>query len=308
MAGSLLVAGVAVPVWQQGRIEKLTTESVSLRGQVDEMIKLREETQKGVNMVSSGGEAQNLRETNEKLKKEILELRGRVSAATTATIKAQAQTAIAQEKSETNSLPAGINGFMKGIVEQQIMGKLTAMKSKVKLTDQQEESIREILRKQMEQAVELSQKMISGKMSKDEMVNMQKGGGNPEEQIKALLTPEQLTLYKEYKTEETTSNARLAANGEMLLMQNALSLTQDQQDQVYKALYEVSYNQLSGKLAEDMPKNSDTAAVMKWQVDRKVKALEKILSPEQLQKYREQQENQAKLITSMMPGDQKKGQ
>jgi RNA polymerase sigma factor (sigma-70 family) len=313
LAGTLLVAGVAVPVWQQGRIEKLTTDSVRLQDQVTEMLKLREEANKpqaaAPSSATASAEVQGLREANDKLQKEVLQLRGRVSAATTATLKAQTQAAAAENGKETNAMSAGLSGMMRGILEQQFMGKLPLMKTKLKLTDQQEEAVRDIMRKQVDQAVEASQKMLAGKMTKDEMANTQKTTGNPEEQIKALLTPEQLPLYTAYKTEENTSNASLVANAELLQMQqNSLVLTQEQQDQAYKALYEHTFKQFTGKLAENMPKDGDPNKAMQWTVDQKVKALESILNEDQLKKYREFQENQAKMISSMMPKDDKKGQ
>ena len=48
---------------------------------------------------------------------------------------------------------------------------------------------------------------------------MVKGGGNSEEQIKALLTPEQQAEYATYQKEEAVSNARVMANAELLQMQ-----------------------------------------------------------------------------------------
>jgi hypothetical protein len=193
--------------------------------------------------------------------------------------------------------------MVRGAVEQQIMGKLPLLKSKLRLSDQQEAAIREIMTRQVDQAVEASQKMLAGKMTRADMTSLQKNTGNPEEQIKALLTPEQLPLYQEYKTEESASNARLVANAELIQMQGSLGLSQEQQDQVFKALYEHTLSQFSGNMMQNMPKTGDAAALVQWQLDQKVKALESALTPGQLDKYREIQASQAKMIMGLMPKD-----
>jgi RNA polymerase sigma factor (sigma-70 family) len=308
LAGTLVVAGIAVPVWQQKRIDKLATESTSLREQVSELPKLRAEVEKLQTAVATNPELASMRAANEKLQQEVMQLRGRVSASITTLAKAREQTAAATAKSssqETNAVTAGMSDFMRGTVEQQVMGKLPLMKTKLKLSDQQEAAIREIMRKQVDQATEAAQKMLTGKWTKEEMSSLEKNSGNPEDQIKALLTPEQLELYKDYKTEEFSSNARLYANAELIQMQGSLGLNQEQQDQVFKVLYEHTFNQLSGKTAETMPKNSDFNAIMQWQVDQKVKALESVLNADQLAKYRVAQEKQAKMMSVMMPKDAK---
>lgn len=120
---------------------------------------------------------------------------------------------------------------------------------------------------------------------------------------KVRLSPEQLTAYKEYKHEEAISNARLAANAELLQLQAMVPMEAEAQDQAFAALYDLTLSTLEGSISEgaDVPKASDPAALIQWQVERKIKALEGVLTPEQLDGYRRLQENQMKLIKALLP-------
>lgn len=247
-----------------------------------------------------------LRATNQVLHREVLRLRGQISAAS------QAQPAptgsdnpspamAAAGGEETNSPMQGFSSLMKGAMEQQLMGQFDRMKARLNLTPEQQSAISNILKKQAEVASGAAQRMFSGKMSQEEMTSLQKSAANPEEQIKALLDPDQLSKYQELKREESVSNARLAANSEVLQMQNVLGLSQEQQDQAYEALYQQTLEMMSGNLAKSLPQGMDPSAMLQLQMDQKTKSMEGILTPEQLQKYRQLQEKQMELIKNLMP-------
>ncbi len=121
---------------------------------------------------------------------------------------------------------------------------------------------------------------------------MAKNAGNPDEQIKALLTPDQLASFPAYQQEEAAHTASLAANQELLQMQSSLDLTAEQLDRVYAALYDLNFNQLTGSMK---PSSANMADAMQWVLDQKAKALESILTPNQLDQYRQQLATQAKL-------------
>jgi hypothetical protein len=82
------------------------------------------------------------------------------------------------------------------------------------------------------------------------------------------------------------------ANQELLSMQSTLGLTAGQLDKAYAALTEVSLAQLNG--TSKPPITSDMAAMIEWQSEQKIKALESVLTPTQLTSYRQQQAAQVK--------------
>lgn len=68
---------------------------------------------------------------------------------------------------------------------------------------------------------------------------------------------------------------------------------------VYGALYNVSFDQISGNMK---PPSSitDMGEAMAWALDQKTKALEAVLTPAQMETYQQQQANQAKLMKNIV--------
>jgi hypothetical protein len=248
-------------------------------------------------------EVERLRGAESELKLEVARLRNELGTVQRAAASSLAAAAVRVDAA-TNAkpaLPTAMAVAMKAAVEQQTVGKLVRLKPRLNLTPEQEEGVRAILMRQAEHISGMAEKMLSGKLSREEMTSMGKDAVVPESEIKALLTPEQLTAYAEFKQEENVGNARLVANAELLQMQAAVGLTQDQQDKVYNALYDFTMDSLNGKIGDTPPRSDDPAAAMNWQFDRKVKALEPVLTPEQLEAYRKIQDSQRKMIEGFLP-------
>lgn len=131
-----------------------------------------------------------------------------------------------------------------------------------------------------------------------------RAGGDPEAQIKALLTPDQLAEYPAYQQDENVHNASLAANTEVTQLQTTLELTQDQLDPVYAALYDLTLNELSGKATP--PPSTNMTDALTWSFDQKVKILTPLLTPAQLETYRQQQASMASLVNKMLNPDKAK--
>ncbi len=191
--------------------------------------------------------------------------------------------------------------MVKSVIEQQVQGQMGRMKAKLNLSSDQEQAIRNILMAQADRTSSAAQKLLSGKLTKEEMASLNQTTGNPEEQIKALLSPAQLTAYQDYKQDEKISNARMAANAEIMQMQNVLGLTQEQQDKAFPLLYEQTLQQLTNAAAATTPKTSNQVAVMEQYFDGKIRALQGVLTPAQLDSYRQFQASQLKMMKTMMP-------
>jgi hypothetical protein len=294
----VIVVALGGSIWQQIRVSRLETENRNLRRQVRELSPLRPEVERLRKTDVDRAELERLRRKDSQQQLELAQLRDRASRVQRSESEAAE---LKQELDRQKDSSPGTNfltGAMKGMIEQQLLGQLGRMKTKLNLTLDQEQAIREILLKQVERGTEMAQKLLSGKIKKEEMAELAKSDGNPKEQIKALLTPEQQAAYEEYQKEEAVGNARLAANAEMLQMQNVLGLTQEQQDKVFPVLYDHTLKQISGDSA---PKDGNVAAWFEGQIDRKVKALEGILTPEQLASYRQMQEQQAQMFKTILP-------
>ena len=307
LAAVVVTAGLGVATVQQSRVGALSRENARLQSQVTELSPLRAEVARLKNEVASS--APDVQQRKSQL--EIAGLRGRLTMALARLRELETPPAdTAQTNSDAGTEPEEdavapkvnviMQAGMRMAMESQTLAKLPRLKERLGLSPEQEEAVRKILQRQFDQGLEMATNMFAGNLTQEDIMEKAKTGEitDPRSEIQALLTPEQKTAYKEYEQEEHASMARLAANGELLQMQAPLGLTQDQQDEVFKALYHQS---LDMKL-NPPPTNPDGPnSTMQWMVDQKVKALEKVLSPEQLKKYREMQEQQMKMAISLMP-------
>jgi hypothetical protein len=200
----------------------------------------------------------------------------------------------------TNALGA-MHDMMQGMAMENSRSRLLRMKDKLKLTTEQEEAIAKIMGRQAEENTAMTQKVLSGSMTKQEMNAMAKNHVNPEKEIRALLNPEQQAAYKEFTEEEKTANVRLAANAELMQMQTSLGLSADQQDQVFNVLSQQLEKGLAGTLANQQSSPTSASDVLQQQFDQKAKALEPVLTPTQMETYRKFQQTQLKMIKSFMP-------
>lgn len=312
---ALVVTAVGVPVWQQTRLNAAAARNKELEAQVAAIPALRQQVAQLTQLHQSKepkvdpAELDRLRAAQS----EVLKLRAKAHSGMEAQAEAnQLRADLAREKANagaTNPFSDAMGGVMKGYMEQMVTGKINKMKEKLNLTPDQEQAIRDILLKQADAQVEATQKVMSGKMTREDFAQAKTSGGDPEKQIQALLTPDQQAAYQEYKKEDAIANARLAANAEMLQMQNALGLSQEQQDKVYGVLYDQYVNALSRQPAVDPPPtNSDPVAAMQGQLDKKLKALEGVLSPTQLDSYRQLQQAQMKMLQGFLPQSGKASQ
>ena len=306
---AVVVAGVSVPIWQQTRLNRLAAMNQELQAQAAEIPALRQEVADLNQLKVDHAELERLRSGEN----EVLKLRAKAHSGMEAQVEAaQLRSELAKEKAKpgTNSNPfsGAMSGMMKGYMEQMVVGKINKMRDKLNLTPDQDQAIREILLKQADVQAEAAQSVFSGKMTREDLVQAQKSaGGDPEKQIQALLTPDQQAAYNEYKKEDAISNARLAANAEMLQMQNTLGLSTEQQDKVYEVLYDQYAKQLSGAAAggQTGSTNADPLAAVQTQLDQKLKALESVLTPTQLESYRQFQQAQVKMIQGFLPSGKK---
>ena len=130
--------------------------------------------------------------------------------------------------------------------------------------------------------------------------------GNQEAEIKALFTPEQLAAYPEYLQAEITTAADSSAKNDASRIAGDFSLSEAQQEQIHAAFYQVNLNapQAAITAAKQSGNLADAAnmgiELQKSQLEEKLKILGSILTPEQINSYREQQMNQINMQAAAM--------
>ena len=301
--GALVVAGIAVPAWQQTRLERVKSENsqfqarqTEIGGQETELATLRGEVERLRKAETDQAELQQLRKWKAQTQPELMRLRGMAGVARRANADAEVLRAELARQSAAAAANQGsgvMADAMKFTMQQQMEGRLSRMTSSLSLTPGQTQAAREILTRQAQAMSTGMQQAFSGNYNKDELTRLGKEAGNADEQIKALLTPDQEDAYQSYQKEEVAHNASLLANSELLQLQTTLGLTSDQQDRAFAALYEVSINQLSGSAK---PASGGQLEAMQSLLEQKANALQPILTPAQLDSYRQQLAVQSKLM------------
>jgi len=137
----------------------------------------------------------------------------------------------------------------------------------------------------------------AGKYDPEALDKLKADAGDPETQIQALLTPDQTAAYPGYKRDEASFNARTRANLDMAQLREAtLGLTSEQEDRAFAALYQVSFDRLTGAT---QPYVKGEVETMLWSMEQQARALEPVLTPTQLESYRQAQASQAKVIRDL---------
>ena len=297
----LVVVGVSVPVWQQARLEDARSETKVLQERFADALEAA--TPKVASAAPSDPELQQLREWKAKAEPELLQLRGMAGLARRANAENEElrQKLAQKEKESSNPLSTvmtdAMGAAMEDAMKTQAEGKLSRMATSLHLTPEQVTAAKEILMRQAKVMAKSMQQGMSGKLNKEEIARMSKEAGNPETQIQELLTADQKANYPAYQKEEAVNTASKVANSELVQLQTTLELSPDQLDPVFAALYQSSLDQLSGN---SKPEGKGQAAIMQWTLDQKAKALEPLLTASQLEKFRRQQEIQAKLVKDML--------
>ncbi len=195
---------------------------------------------------------------------------------------------------------AAMADMAKVAMKQQMDMKVTALKSRLKLGDDQVAAIQDIMDKQSQLQADMMDKMFSGKMSKDELQKAMKDqGGTPadlDKQMQSILTPDQYASYQTYQNDEKKSAAEAGANAELMQIQSSLQLTDDQKDKVFNAIYQ-QYSQQMG-----VDGATASTASIDDQMEAKKAALQSVLTPEQFDGYSKFVDSQKQMINALTGG------
>ena len=307
--GVTLAAAVGAGIYEARQNSKLRDQNESLQQQTAQLKTEIESLSKRLATVGNT-QSPSAKSLPDAQYNELLRLRGMAGVARRAigeTDQLRAQLARQANEATNNPFSGAMADTMKQGVELQMEGRLSRMTASLHLTAEQAQAARDILMRQAGIMSAAMQQGVSGKLDLKEIMRQAMEAGDPNEQIKALLTPDQRASFPAYRQEEAAYNASLAANQELVQMQSTLGLTSEQLDRVYAALYEVSLNQRTGSTGPpstnqqtpDDPVAAQAEAMQLW-ADQKAKALESVLTPTQLENYRKQQALQAKLVKETM--------
>jgi hypothetical protein len=269
----------------------------------EQLAKLQAENKQLSNLVAQAKDQKSLSQAQ---LNELLKLRGQTGQARTALQElAKLKNNAAQQSGTmpayfTNAMAQGV-AMSEKFKKKDALAKLDRMKEKLHLTDDQAQAISNIMTKNIEASSQLVLNAMLGKQTPAQDQTSSSASQNEEAEIKALLTPDQLAAYPDYKQAEVTVSASNSAKAELAMMAGEMDLSQEQQDKIQAALYQYDLNQTSAsennKDAIALARASGNFAdALSLQVERQKQALEdklkilgEILTPEQLKTYQQKQ-------------------
>lgn len=212
--------------------------------------------------------------------------------------------------------------------------KMAVLRTRLKLTDAQAATIRELLEKNPEGMQSFMAKAMSGDKTdeKEAMLAMLRPGQKSAEltgKISALLTPEQQQAYTTFRQEQRSNDVEVKANKELARLQSSLTLNPEQKDKAFAALTKLADEEfdnpvspMAAMLQQQMKMMPDRDPELKQHAEEinaaadftaqrrqaRVEAMREVLTPEQLALYQSQQKqgNMAEMLEGTfddMPGN-----
>ncbi len=300
----LLVAiVVTLLIWQQRRLSMAREELARLRSENASLPTLREDLARLRGLEVDRTELARLRESQSSAQLELARLRGqKANAIRTEAENTRLRTELERQNTQEQEAAKAFAGPMaevtRSTLEKTYQRRLVRMQERLKLSPEQAAAIQKIFSRQAQGIAEATKGIWSGKPDREKIAAIRQERGNPDAQIAAVLSPEQQTAYVAFKDEERADNARHAANGELLRMENDLGVTPDQRDKVYAVLYDQSLFQSKEEPAGSPARNP--AEAMQSALERKLAALDGVLTPSQLESYRQQEQRQLDLMKKIV--------
>lgn len=248
---------------------------------------------------------------------------------------AEAEKQMAQAKAQMDKQREMMKKRMEDRMKTKVDEQLVTLKKKLGLTDEQVETVRELLMDKfrkgdfamkafgaMEQEDGQSYHKDQEKEMMELMLDPQKQDRELDEKILGMLTPDQQAAFKAHQQEQRANKVEMAANKELAKLQGAMSLTGEQKDQIFSTLSQFADQEhdkpIMGMVAmiekqpneiERLRKEAGDATAdqllglvdeLKQRQARRREALQPILSEEQMKVYENLQQASAFDFGEMM--------
>jgi len=307
---TLLTATVAVlagaGIYKARQAAQLRDQVRTLQQQqaplTEQMTKLQSENERLSNMVAQTGDSQALSKAQFS---ELLRLRGKSSLAQADSRElAKLKSTIARQPGKA---PAIVSNAMAAVaaagekaLQQEALARLSRMKKMLNLTDYQEQAIINLKTNRIHFKVQLGLGMLMGNLTPEQAQAQAVASADNEDEIKALLTPEQLAACPEFQQAEKTIAADTSAASDARMIADKFSLSKEQQEHLRALFYHMKLKEPASALNEqaiNQAKKSGNLAeaarmsieLEKVQLQERLRILEGFLSPDQMTTYHQQQ-------------------
>jgi len=197
------------------------------------------------------------------------------------------KTALAQGQNVPDSIGKILNRYFDGYradekqrQNNRARNELQSIAAKLSLTPEQVQQVQQILQSSVEARTELEVAAYNGSISSDEFrTGRGKFDADETTALSSVLSSDQISTYEQARTEEADSVYMGWAQAMVAQLKGPLSLTPAQEQQVASVLFSLK----PGEGGKNIPYYDDAQE----QIEMRMRALESILSPEQLQGYRQ---------------------
>jgi len=252
---------------------------------------------------------------------ELLKLRGQAGQAQTAVTElAKAQAALKNQKTGmpgyfTNAIAMGMKTALAS-QKKTAIAKVARMKLALHLTDDQAQTITDIMFKHLDQdSQRMMQAMSSGDLGAT-MASLQPGTGanngpSEEDEIKADLSPDQLAGYDGFKQAEKAADLEKSASAQAQSLTDELALSSDQQQQIHDLILQDSSNPAGTDDSSQAAaiaaarKSGDYNAIMNLalqqrlqQMTNRMNLFQPVLTAQQLQAYQSGEQEKIDMMKS----------
>jgi hypothetical protein len=315
--GTALAIAVGTGVFEAHQASKLHQQNESSRQQqtalAAQIQQLQSENTRLSNQIFEAHDQQALTKSQFN---ELLKLRGQTAQARTA-VKEMEKLKEAHAQ-QGNRMPAFFtNAMARGIAtaerfrENEATKKLARMKQMLHLTEAQEQAVSNLMVTHIEWQSQQTLNAMLGKSPSGQSQENTPGLQSEEDEIKALLTPDQLAAYPDFQVAETKASAMSSARSELASMQDDMNLSQEQADKVRSILYQLNLDEAENppdqeRLAQANTSGDYTDVIktriegQKTELENKLNALQGILSQEQLKAYEQKELDRIDTQTSAM--------
>ncbi len=255
--------------------EQMNAANANLARAMQDSQKVKNETD------AMSAQIQQLTTTKEDLKKQVSQL------------KAAASTVLARPARSSFS------DFNKAQTKSQSAAKLLALKTRLHLTPEQESAVKAAMDAFDEKTEEMTEATLTdGKVDSNPL----KGAKTVDQVLDDMLTPDQKTEYQKMQADESANSSEMVASVEMSQLASMFQLSDAQKDQVGAVLYQADMNSKD----QAWIKNNAGAlitplSIMEAEAKATEDGLSKILTPEQMEAYHQQSQNELELQKSLIP-------
>lgn len=298
----------------RGQVQTLQQQQAPL---TNDIARLQAETARLSNLVAKANDQERL--TEEQFR-ELLRLRGRTGQLRNAMQALEEAQATIQRQNTTmsatftNAAALGIKAAMKHH-KRAVAAKVARMTEMLHLSEDQAWAISDVLQARIEEESRFTLQALTGG---NDLAPVLANRPSEDDEVLALLTPEQAGAYEDFKQAERVADARKSADAEASTMTEELGLTPGQQEQIRDLLLQDSLNPSVSDSAANAEavlqacSNGDYTVIVDYQIqtlhqnmENKLHLLEDVLTAEQLRDYEQSQveqiEVQAGALRMLLP-------